>query len=165
MLHLIPYVVDTVGLSVQAGAGVAVVMTGMQLAGQFGGGFVSDRLDKRTVIVVCMIGHVVALVGLAFTTSLAVIAFLVAVHGLAWGVRGPLMAAIRADYFGRQSFATIMGFASLVAMTGMISGPLIAGVAADLFGSYRWGFLVLGIIPAFGAVFFYMARKPGVRSS
>ncbi len=160
MLHLIPYVVDTVELSVQAAAVVAVAMTSLQLTGQFGGGFVSDRIDKRMVIVVCMLGHTVALMGLAFTTSLTVIVLLAALHGLAWGVRGPLMAAIRADYFGRRSFATVMGYASLVVMIGMLSGPIIAGFAADVFGSYRWGFVVLAIIPAIGAVFFYLAKKP-----
>jgi MFS family permease len=160
MVHLIPYVVDTIGSSVQSASIVAATMAGTQLFGQFGGGFVSDRVDKRKVIVVCMIGHTVALVGLAFTTSLALIYFLVTVHGLAWGVRGPLMAAIRADYFGRHSFATIMGFASMIAMIGMIIGPIVAGLAADILGSYTWGFFALGIIPAIGAVFFYLAKKP-----
>ena len=33
-------------------------------------------------------------------------------HGLAWGIRGPLMVALRADYFGPKSFGTIMGVSS-----------------------------------------------------
>ena len=40
---------------------------------------------------------------LAYAATLAV------VHGLSWGLRGP---TLRADYFGRRSFAQIIGFAS-----------------------------------------------------
>lgn len=160
MLHLIPYIVDNVGASVQSASLVAATMTGVQLFGQFSGGFLSDRVEKRKVIVICMFGHVVTPIGLAFTSSLPVIFCLVILHGLAWGVRGPLMAVIRADYFGRSSFATIMGFSSMIAMIGMILGPIIAGLAADFLGSYKWGFFILGIIPALGAGCFYLAKNP-----
>jgi MFS family permease len=44
-------------------------------------------------------------------------------HGVAWGSRGPLMAAIRADYFGGTNFGTIMGTASLIASIGTTAGP------------------------------------------
>jgi len=160
MLHLIPYIVDNIGVSVQSAALVAAAMTGVQLFGQLSGGFLSDRVEKRKVIVICMFGHVITPIGLAFTTSLPLIFFLVILHGLSWGVRGPLMAAIRADYFGRSSFATIMGFSSMIAMIGMIIGPLIAGLSADFLGSYRWGFFILGIFPALGAACFYLAKNP-----
>jgi hypothetical protein len=50
-------------------------------------------------------------------------------HGFAWGVRGPLMGAMRADYFGREAFASVMGFSSLVVMFGSVGGPLLVGPA------------------------------------
>ena len=67
-----------------------------------------------------------------------VIAFAI-LHGLAWGVRGPLMQAIRADYFGRSSFGVIMGFSTLIIMVGLVAGPLVAGVLADATGGYEKG--------------------------
>ena len=163
-LHLIPFVVDTVGVSVQVGASVVAVMTAFTLFGQFGGGFVSDRVSKRVVVVICMLGHAIALLGLAFVSTLGPIMALAALHGLCWGVRGPLMATMRAEYFGRRSFATIMGFSSIVVMIGMTTGTLIAGYTADVFGSYRWGFVIIAGLVALGSLFFVFARKPDLSS-
>ena len=70
------------------------------------------------------------------------------------------MTTIRADYFGRRSFATIMGFSSLVVMIGMTTGPLFAGFMADIFDGYRVGFLVISAITGLGSVFFVMAKEP-----
>ena len=44
-------------------------------------------------------------------------------HGVVWGARAPMAVSIRADYFGRSNYATIMGFSSLVRMSGMMVGP------------------------------------------
>jgi OFA family oxalate/formate antiporter-like MFS transporter len=81
-------------------------------------------------------------------------------HGLSWGMRGPLMAAIRADYFGSASFGTITGVSSMIVMFGMILGPLVAGVLADRTGSYVPGFSVLAALAAAGSVAFWRARRP-----
>ena len=42
-----------------------------------------------------------------------IVAFAV-LHGWAWGARGPLMQAIRADYFGTASFGKIMGISTMI---------------------------------------------------
>jgi MFS family permease len=81
-------------------------------------------------------------------------------HGLAWGVRGPLMQALRADYFGSTSFAKIMGLSSLIVMLGMMGGPLVAGILADRTGSYQLGFTVLALLAGAGVIFFILATPP-----
>ncbi len=70
------------------------------------------------------------------------------------------MQAIRADYFGRTNFGTIMGFSSLIIMLGNIAGPLVAGVLADSTGNYRLGFTVLAILSGLGSIFFILSKKP-----
>ena len=91
--------------------------------------------------------------------SLAVVIFIV-LHGLAWGVRGPQMQAIRADYFGSTSFASIMGWSNIIVTMGAIAGPLIAGSLADATGDYRLGFTILGVAAACGTVFWIFATPP-----
>ena len=93
-------------------------MTVFNILGQLGGGFLGDRFSKRMLAALAMLMHSAALLILAYaTTMLPVYAFAV-LHGTAWGLRGPMMTTIRADYFGRASFATIMGFSSLLVMVG-----------------------------------------------
>jgi len=72
----------------------------------------------------------------------------------------PIMSAIRADYFGRKNFATIMGYSSMVVMLGQILGPIFTSVMADKFGTYQIGFVSLGMLPLLGAVAFLAAVKP-----
>ena len=83
-----------------------------------------------------------------------------AFHGIAWGLRGPLMQAIRADYFGRNAIGMIMGLSAAIIAIGQIAGPMVAGVMADLNGDYQWGFTVLAIAATAGSLSFWMARKP-----
>ena len=81
-------------------------------------------------------------------------------HGTAWGLRGPLLQAIRADYFGRSSIGMILGLSFMIVMIGQVGGPMIAGILADLTGNYRLGFTVLALLAGIGSLFFLFARKP-----
>ena len=73
---------------------------------------------------------------------------------------GCMMTTIRADYFGRTHFASIMGFSSLVVMLGMIGGPLFAGFMADIADGYTTGFIIIAFLTATGSVFFNTRAKP-----
>jgi MFS family permease len=159
-LHLIPHIIDSVGLSITAASSAVVVMTIFNILGQLGGGLLSDRFSKRWLAAIAMLVHSVALFILAYATTLLPVYIFAVLHGTAWGVRGPLMTTIRADYFGRASFATIMGFSSLLVMVGMTSGPLFAGIMADIFDGYRVGFIVIAAITGIGSLFFVLAREP-----
>jgi MFS family permease len=81
-------------------------------------------------------------------------------HGVAWGLRGPFMQAIRADYFGRRSIGMIMGLSAAVIAVGQVGGPMVAGAFADLTGDYRLGFTLLALVAATGAIVFAVATPP-----
>ena len=102
------------------------------------------------------------LVMLLIANSVSIVMLLAGsiVHGLAWGGRGPQMAAIRAEYFGRASFGKIMGVSNGVIIIGTIAGPLIAAYMYDTTGSYRIGFDMLAVMSGAGSLFFVMARPP-----
>ena len=110
-----------------------------------------------------MIAHASGLLLLARADNALMVAAFVGLHGLGWGVRGPLMVAMRADYFGASSFGTIMGFSSMIVMLGMMGGPLIAGYMADQSGSYESGLSLLALASLSGSVFFSFATPPGRR--
>ena len=85
-------------------------------------------------------------------------------HGTAWGVRGPLMQAIRADFFGRRAIGKILGLSTLITAGGQILGPLVAGVLADATGDYRFGLTILAAVAGSGSLLFLLARPPRQRS-
>jgi MFS family permease len=160
MVHLVPHLTEGLDYGLAAAGGVVALMTGCQVLGQIGGGYLGDLFDKRVIAALCMLGHGVAMVVIAYAQSLPMVVAFALLHGVAWGVRGPLMVGLRADYFGPSSFGTIMGFSSLIVMLGMSGGPIFAGYMADLYGSYQVGFLFIAGSALLGALCFLLARPP-----
>lgn len=160
MAHLFLHLTNSLGYSDARAASFIGIMTVSQIVGQVGGGFLGDRISKRVIVVAAMVMHAVGLLLLAHVNSvLTVVAFAV-LHGSAWGARGPLMQAIRADYFGRSSFGVIMGMSSMVTMFGTVTGPFVVGWLYDRTGSYTVGFTVIAILSVLGSVFFILANRP-----
>lgn len=164
LVHLVLHLHTGLGYSIQTAALVFALVTASSLVGLVLGGAVGDRFDKRTIAALAMIGHASALLALALGASAAWVVFFAVMHGLAWGVRGPLMGALRADYFGRKSFPTIMGLSSVIVMFGSMAGPVVAGSLADLLGDYRVSFSILAAVGFAGAASFLLASKPKARA-
>ena len=160
MVHLVAHLSEGLGYSLAAAAVMVTVVTGSQMVGQLLGGYLGDRFDKRYLSVACMAAHAGALVGMAYASETWQVVFYAVTHGLAWGIRGPLMVALRADYFGAAAFGTIMGFSSLIVMLGMSLGPIIAGLMADASGNYESGFTVLAAAAFLGGFCFLFAKPP-----
>jgi len=160
MVHLILHLEQSRGFSLGSAATVVAVLTLITALGQIAGGFLGDRFQKRKIAALAMFGHSAGLLALAWGDAFAWVIFFTLAHGVAWGMRGPLMQAMRADYFGRRNFGTIMGFSSLVINVGMVSGPIIAGAMADRFGNYEYGFTLLAILAGLGSIFFIFATPP-----
>jgi MFS family permease len=161
-VHLVPYLVESGGWNTTPAVGVMTLITAMMLAGQFAIGLVGDKFNKAMIAAMGTLGHGVAMLMLAYTTSVPIVILAVTIHGLSWGSRGPLMMAIRADYFGRSHFATIAGFSAVLTTLGSSVGPIIAGAVNDATGSYTLAFAGLGAATTLSTVFFILARKPPV---
>lgn len=160
MVHLIPHLTEGLSYSLREAGLVVALMTAFQMAGQLFGGYLGDRVDKRLLCVVCLVAHAVALLMIAYASSIWMVVGFAALHGLGWGMRGPMMVALRADYFGPSSFGTIMGFSSLIVMFGMSGGPIVAGLMADASGNYESGMTLLAAGSFLGSFCFLAATRP-----
>lgn len=159
-VHLVPHLTERNGWEPAVASLVFPGIMVMQIVGQITGGILGDMYSKRLVAGVAMSGHGAALMLLAFSTSVPVVVIAVILHGLAWGGRGPLMMAIRADYFGRRSIGLISGWSSVITMGGSIIGPVYAGVLHDSLGNYTFAFWTLGLATVVSTILFFAARKP-----
>ncbi len=159
-VHAITHIQEGLGYSVAQASLVITLMTGAQIGGVLLGMAVGDRYDKRWICAACMLGHGFGLLMLTYASGSAMLAAFALLHGMAWGLRGPLMQAIRADYFGRRSIGMIMGLSSVVIAVGQVGGPLVAGAFADLTGDYRLGYTLLAVLALGGSFAFLLARPP-----
>ena len=159
-VHLFVYVTGEFGVSSATAARLITLLTAMLVVGMLIGGVFGDRTNKRVIIVSAMFGHMTAMLLLAWSPSFWLVTLAVAIQGMAWGARGPLTSALRADYFGPGSYGQIQGFSSLIVMMGMMLGPLIAGIIYDAQGTYALAFLLLGVASALGSLCFVFATRP-----
>src|SRR5262245_37425599 len=159
-VHAITHMKEGLHHSVEAAAFVITLQTIFQLFGIATGWWVGDRYSKRLLSAACMFGHMAGLLCLTYATGWGMLVAFAALHGYSWGLRGPFMQAIRADYFGTSAIGMILGLSFLIIVVGQIGGPLIAGLLADATGNYRAGFTTLAVLAGVGSVFFLMAKRP-----
>jgi MFS family permease len=159
-VHAITHMRESLGYSVAQASVFITLMTLAQIGGVLAGGYMGDKFEKRRISAVCMLCHAIGLLLLTYATGAAMLTAFALIHGVAWGMRGPMMQAMRADYFGSRSIGMILGISSLVIVLGQVGGPMLAAILADYTGNYRLGFTVLAGLVASGSLFFLWAKKP-----
>ena len=160
LVHLIPHLTNKLGMGLTEAGLVFSTVSISQILGLSCGGYLGDRFSKRIICFCCMIFHGSGMLVLAFFDAYPMVLLFSVLHGIAWGIRGPQMVAIRADYFGTRSFGKIFGISSMVVMFGTMVGPIICGLVVDHYGTYRNAFISIGLMSFIGALLFYFAHKP-----
>jgi sugar phosphate permease len=159
-VHAISHIKEGLGYSLAQASFVITLMTLSQACGVLLGAAMGDRWNKRYVAAGCMLAHMAGLLMLTYAVHPLMLGAFAVLHGVAWGLRGPFMQALRADYFGLQAIGMILGLSAIIISIGQVAGPLIAGAFADLTGNYRSGFTLLALVAGSGSLLFLLARKP-----
>jgi sugar phosphate permease len=159
-VHSISHMKQGLGYTLEQASYVYTLLTLSQIGGVAIGWLIGDRYDKRLIAACCMLMHMTGLLLLTYALNAAMVLAFAVLHGAGWGLRGPFMQALRADYFGRRAIGMILGLSLMIVVIGQVGGPMIAGILADLTGSYRTGFTILALLAGLGSLFFILARKP-----
>jgi sugar phosphate permease len=159
-VHAINHMTQDLGYSLERASLAYMLLPLSQMGGVGVGWLIGDRYEKRFIAATCMLMHMVALLLLTYAQNLAMVLAFAVLHGSAWGLRGPFMQAIRADYFGRSAIGMILGLSLMIIVVGQVGGPMVAGILADATGNYRLGFTILALLAGLGSLFFVLARKP-----
>ncbi|MFW6195146.1 MAG: MFS transporter [Chloroflexota bacterium] len=140
--HVILHLTD-IGISFAAASVIVPVMGATAFVGQIVGGFVGDRLNKRLAASALLALQGVSILVLTFAVAYPLVILFAVMWGVGFGARTPILHAMRGDYFGRRSFATILGMSSLMLSLGMMASPVIVGWMFDQQGTYHWAFIGL----------------------
>jgi MFS family permease len=162
-VHAVTHMTQGLGYSFTQASWVITVMTLGQVLGVVFGMSVGDRWNKRHLAALCMVGHGLGLLCLTWAAHPVYMLGFAVFHGAAWGLRGPLMHALRADYFGRRAIGTILGVSGAIVACGQIVGPMLAGALADLTSDYRTGYTLIALLAMAGSLTFLLARRPPTR--
>jgi sugar phosphate permease len=127
-VHAITHLKEGLGYSVATASLVISLVTVCQVGGVLLGWAIGDRYRKRLIAGACMLAHALGLLLLTFAFNWAMVVAFAVLHGTAWGLRGPFMQAIRADYFGRSAIGMILGLSFMIIVVGQVGGPIIPGI-------------------------------------
>ncbi len=158
-LHQVPYLESILGFSRNSAATIVMAMTATSMLGQVIGGFIGDKYNKAYIASVTILGHSAGLYLLAIADDYTLVLVSALIQGFSWGIRTPVLISIRGEYFGRKSYAMIMGISQTIMMIGMIIGPVFAGYFADYF-SYSLGFKIIALAALPGFFMFIALKKP-----
>ena len=130
---LVPYLVEGAGLSVTAAAGVLSFGTVLSIA-NVGWGYLSDRFTPRRCLMVTMVGSGALLAYLTMVDSLAEALVFALVWGVFSGAVGSMENMMLAQYYGRDSYGSLLGLFSPFQTAALGLGPSPGLAAANRFG-------------------------------
>jgi MFS family permease len=156
-VHAVPALTDA-GISVEKAALAIGYLTTVSIIGRLGLGYLGDFMDKRYLFLISFALMGSGMLVLMNARDMVTVYIFIALFGIGFGSTVPLMAAMRAEYFGRAALGKIQGFMSPVTMFAGALGPFTAGYLFDKTGTYRTAFLVMGLVTFLGGVIMLFAK-------
>jgi MFS family permease len=145
--------------------GVAVLLIGLlfscfwlgRIVGAFGGGHLSDRLGRRPIVTIAMIGSTVGFVMLAFSTGIELLFVGIIVLGLSVGATFPVAVALISDNVEESERGFSMGMFETTCAAGFMLAATFGGILSDLY-SPRTPYLLAGTVALICAIMFALKR-------
>lgn len=152
MTFFVKHLVSTGGYSRAAAGGLFMTMGWASLLCGVVWGHVSDRIGRRTTLVIVFLIHAVAFTLFAVWPQPAGFTLSALLFGVtAWSIPG-IMAATCGDVCGPRLAPAALGFVTLFFGTGQALAPGVAGAIADAAGSFSPAFLLAAGVALVGAM-------------
>lgn len=157
--HQITYIQD-LGFSPMVAAMTMSILSAMSVLGSLIFGVLALKVDIRYSASAFLVLRIISLIILLTTHNLTLIYIYTVIFGLSAGMLSPVMAALIANYFGRDCYAAVLGVAITLQVLSWSASPTIAGAIYDGTNTYTLAF-ILSIISTFiGIIFVLLARQP-----
>jgi MFS family permease len=160
LTFVVPHMIR-MGIDPTQASGAFGVIGVMSATGSFLFGIVSDRLGRKTTILVTTIGIAVSFFTASFLPPNMTLLYAWAVlYGLTYGGCPEQYAALISDYYGNRHATTLFGFLTLGGGIGGGLFPLIGGWLVDFTGTYFWTLILLGCSMCAAAMLIIAAPPP-----
>ena len=175
-VHFVPYAEEQIGVSPTLAGLIFGVLTGLNVIGAIGGGFLADRFGRKnvlgTVYSVRGLAYLVLIGGLIATEQaitlpvlgspgLPSLWFFAILAGFSWIASVPITTSLTAEVYGLRALGTISGISFLCHQIGAFVSIILGGVLYDLTGSYLLPFSLAAamLVPAAIASFTINEKK------
>ena len=161
-VHLVQFA-QSLGASLQTASTVISAIGIGGLVGRLVMGPISDRIGRKTSVILALGIETAAFMGMAISSGLWLLYPSAAAFGFAYGGGVGVFPPLVADLFGRAHAGAIVGriFATAGSMAAI--GPYVAQLIHNALGDYRWAFLLSGV--ANGCALLLATRLPRVTNN
>lgn len=161
LVHMVNYATDPeIGLTPKIAATFISVLGLSSIAGKIGMGAISDRIGRKTALVICCGLAGVMMFFLPIAKSLWMLYIFSAVFGFAYGGWTPVLPAIVGELFGLRSMGVIFGATSLGGSLGSALAAYLGGVAYEMTSSYVLAFIMGGVVLVIAALLVLLIKEP-----
>jgi MFS family permease len=162
MIHIVPYGRD-LGIPAHRAAGILATIGAVSMAGRFAAGLLIDRTGSKTIMVICFILLLTALLWLTRADTLWEMYAFAMVYGIAHGGFFTAISPMVAEMFGIRSHGSVFSIAVFFGTIGGALGPFVTGMLFDRLLNYTAAFFILILIAAVAFVLM-LCLKTGART-
>ena len=153
---------EELGIPRTQSAFVISVMSVCSLLGKLAVGFLADRIDRRALVVVTLLSHVLGLCIVATGSTLGTMYAAAIPLGLGGGGFIPLPGILQGACFGRLVIGRVSGLHAFLGLPFLVAAAPMVGLAASRTGSFVVPFLVLGGVQSLAAAVLAFVRIPHI---
>lgn len=119
------------------------------LIGNVSGGYLSDKIGRRNILIAGMAVNIVALMTYSLIDSVEALLFLRVIHGFSAGMLTPVAFSLVADLSRREAMGRSMALTGISIGSAAVLGPALGGIISSL-ATYQTVYFVLGCIYIIG---------------
>jgi MFS family permease len=123
-----------------AGLFVVIAITGAM--GKLILGYVSDKVGRIKIMMLCGLLTASGTLGMAYAQKLSMLFIFSMIFGVGYGTLWPVYAASARDLFPKNYSGTVIGLWTLYHGLGSIISPVLSGWIIDATGTYVWAFIL-----------------------
>jgi MFS family permease len=156
-------VFEVSGLTREQGLGIFIPTSLIAVGIQFLGGYASDFIRLKFLLLVFALGMALSIVGLVLLGEPPVAYWMIiAGNGVVWGLYTVLIGVTWPRFYGLKHLGAISGFSLSWAVIGSALGPYMFSLSQDLTGSYDLVAWICFVIAILVAALSFKADNPGV---
>jgi MFS family permease len=125
---------------------VIAALAGGSAIGAFGYGWISARIQKRTLMRMIMIGSSLSIIPMAFLPPLPLLMIAGFLLGISWGPYNPLISTLVQERIPAHLHGRVFGIQTAVFYAAPPLGLVLAGLSVESFGVNRTYIVLAGVL-------------------
>ena len=160
--HLVS-IFESAGMDREKALAVFIPVSVISVSVSLIGGYISDKIRLKILLIIMLAGQIVALISLGFLNDGIFYYGYILGNGLVSGLYNVLMAVTWPRFYGRENLGKITGFVMAIIVFASALGPTLFSLSVSKLGSYSFAIFGLAVIVVLFTIFSFRANNPQLK--